>query len=190
PGTAGIDTPPSFARLSRSAPQQAGGSGVHHLCQPGAGFLMRALRLLAMVFAAVVALLVLAFGYLQTAPGQRLLADLVSGTSLKVSGLGGFFPTDLQVARVELLDTQGPWLVVENPRLPWSFAWLFGGRVRVDLLSASRIDVQRPPVPDKTEDKTAGGTFSALPIGVDVQAVSIDTLHLTQPVANIDSSWR
>ncbi|HYX01347.1 MAG TPA: hypothetical protein VE963_04610, partial [Reyranella sp.] len=88
---------------------------------------MRALRLLAMVFAAVVALLVLAFGFLQTPPGQRLLADLVSGKSLKVSGLGGFFPTDLQVARVELLDAQGPWLVVENARLTWSFASLFEG---------------------------------------------------------------
>ena len=150
---------------------------------------MRAARILAMVVGGLAALLVLLFVFLQTPPGQRTLAGLVSGKSLQVSGIGGFFPTDLHVAQVELVDGQGPWLRVENARLRWSFTSLLEGRVRVDMLSASLVDVLRPALPDKSEQPAkTGGSFS-LPVGVDVQALSIDTLHLAAAVAEVESRW-
>jgi translocation and assembly module TamB len=148
---------------------------------------MRAFRILAKVLAGIVVLVALLFGALQTAPAQRLLADLISGKSLQVSGLGGFLPTDLQVARLELLDSQGAWLKVENARLRWSFASLLEGRVRVEVLSASRVDVQRSPISDEKE--TTSGSFK-LPIGVELQALSIETLHLGPALAEVESSWR
>ena len=120
---------------------------------------MRALRILAMVLGGlltlVVTLVAALFVFLQTSSGQRTLAGLVSGKSLQVSGISGFFPTDLQVARIELLDQQGPWLRVDNARLRWSFASLLGGRVRVEIISAALVDVLRAPVPDKAEPATA-----------------------------------
>ena len=149
---------------------------------------MRAFRILAMVGGGVVALLALLVVFLQTPPGQRTLAGLVSGRSLQVSGISGFFPTDLHVAEVELVDQEGPWLRVENVRLRWSLGSLLEGRVRVEALSASLVDALRMPVPDKTEQKTASGSFN-LPVGVDVQALSIDTLHLATAVAEIESRW-
>ncbi len=150
---------------------------------------MRAFRILAMVVGGLATLLVLVFASLQTPLGQRTLAGLVSGKSLQVSGLGGFFPTDVSVAKVELLDEQGPWLHVENARLRWSFTSLFEGRVRVEALSASLVDVLRPAVPDKTEQAAKTSDSFALPVGVDVQALSIDTLHLATAVAEIESRW-
>jgi translocation and assembly module TamB len=149
---------------------------------------MRPLRILAMVLGGVAALLVLLFVFLQTPPGQRTLAGLVSGKSLQVSGLGGFFPTDLAVAKVELLDEQGPWLRVENARLRWSFTSLFEGRVRVEMLSASLVDVLRSPMPDKTEQPKTSGSFS-LPVGVNLQVLSIDSLHLAAAVAEVEARW-
>jgi translocation and assembly module TamB len=68
---------------------------------------MRARRIAMVVFGGVVAMLGLLFAFLQTPPGQRALAGLASKETLHVSGLGGFFPTDLQAARIELLDEQG-----------------------------------------------------------------------------------
>ena len=149
---------------------------------------MRALRVSAMVLGGVGALMALLFAFLQTPPGQRVLAGLVSDKSLQVSGISGFFPTDLHVARVELLDEQGPWLTVEKARLRWSFASLFTGRVRVEILSAALVDVSRTPQSQKAEPASASGTFE-LPVGVDVQAFSVDALHLAAPLAGVDSRW-
>jgi translocation and assembly module TamB len=149
---------------------------------------MRVFRILAVVLAGLVGVVALTFGFLQTPPGQRLLASLISGKSVQVSDISGFFPTDLHVARIALLDPQGPWLTVENARLSWSFASLLEGRVRVEMLSASLVDVQRTPVPDATEEKTSSGSF-ALPVGVELQALSIETLHLAAAVADVESRW-
>jgi translocation and assembly module TamB len=149
---------------------------------------MRALRLLALLVTGMAALALLLFAFLQTPPGKRLLAGLVSDKTLQVSGLGGFFPTDLEVARIELLDEQGTWLRIEKARLRWSFASLFEGRVRIETLSAGLVDVLRPPLADKTEPAPSGGRFD-LPIGIDLLSLSIDTLHLAAPVAEVDSRW-
>jgi translocation and assembly module TamB len=149
---------------------------------------MRPLRIAAMVFGGVVALLGLLFAFLQTPPGQRTLAGLASDETLQVSGLSGFFPTDLQAARIELLDEQGAWLRVDNAQLRWSFASLFEGRVRVELLSAALVDVLRAPLPQKTRRAAGGGSFK-LPVGVDLQALSVEALHLAAPLGGVDSRW-
>jgi translocation and assembly module TamB len=149
---------------------------------------MRAFRIAAMVVGGVLLLVGLLFGFLQTPPGQRALVGLVSDESLHVSGLSGFFPTDLQVARVELLDEQGAWLTVDDARLRWSFASLLSGRVRVEMLQAARLDVLRAPLPSKSKPASRGGSFT-LPVGVDLQALSVDTLHLAASLAGEDSRW-
>jgi translocation and assembly module TamB len=150
---------------------------------------MRPLRIAAMVFGGVVALLGLLFAFLQTPPGQRTLAGLASDETLQVSGLSGFFPTDLQAARIELLDEQGAWLTVDDARLRWSFASLFEGRVRVEMLSAALVDVLRAPLPQKTRQADGGGGSFKLPVGVDLQALSVEALHLAAPLGGVDSRW-
>ena len=150
---------------------------------------MRALRIAAMVVGGVVLLVGVLFGFLQTPPGQRALVGLVSDETLHVSGLSGFFPTDLQVAQVELLDEQGVWLRVEKARLRWSFASLLSGRVRVEMLQAALVDVLRAPLPSKAKPTRGSDGSFTLPVGVDVQALSVDTLHLAAPLAGVDSRW-
>ncbi len=150
---------------------------------------MRALRIAAIVGGGVVLLAGLLFAFLQTPPGQRALAGLVSDKTLQVAGVSGFFPTDLQVARIELLDEQGAWLRVENARLRWSFASLFEGRVRVEMLSAALVDVVRSPLPQRTKQADGGSGSFKLPVGVDVQTLSLDTLHLAAPLAGVESRW-
>ena len=112
---------------------------------------MRALRIAAIVVGGIVLLVGLLFAFLQTPPGQRALVGLVSDETLHMSGLSGFFPTDLQVAQVELLDEQGVWLRVEKARLRWSFASLASGRIRVEMLQAALVDVLRAPLPSKAK---------------------------------------
>ena len=106
-----------------------------------------------------------------------------------MSGLSGFFPTDLQAARIELLDEQGAWLTVDNARLRWSFVSLFEGRVRVELLSAALVDVLRAPLPQKTRQADGGSGSFRLPVGVELQVLSVEALHLAAPLGGVDSRW-
>lgn len=150
---------------------------------------MRMRRILAVAAGGVGALVALLFVFLQTPLGQRALAGLVSGETLNVSGVSGFFPTDLRVARIELLDQQGPWLRVENARLRWSFASLVEGRIRIEALSVALVDVLRSPQPQQAEPASSDGGGFGLPVGVDLQALSIDALHVAAPVAGVESRW-
>ncbi len=157
---------------------------------------MRALRIAAYVLGALVVVLGLAFAGLQTQPGKRLLASMASSLAsspdqkIRISGIDGFVPTDLRVARVEIADRTGPWLQVEDARVAWSFASLLQRRLRIEIVSAAKISVLRAPQSAETKDtKTSGGGVQ-LPFNIDLQALRIDDLHLAAALGGIDSHWK
>ena len=159
--------------------------------------LIQARRVLLRSIGVGVALLALVFGVLQTSPGQRLLGQALSAATstpdrrIELSGVTGFFPTDLRVARIELADRNGPWLTVADAHLQWSFASLLSGRVRVETLSAARVDLLRAPEPAKTVDSAPAEKGPLrLPVGIDLQALSVDDLHVADALARADSRWR
>src|SRR4029450_10335472 len=157
---------------------------------------MRARRILAIGAASLIGLLAIVFAALQTAPGQRAVAGLVSRMASgpdggpRPTGLSGFFPTDLHVARISYSDRDGPWLTAENVRLRWSFTSLLGGRLLVETVSADRVSVLRPPLPAKEETKEKSGGGVQLPVGVDLNALEIGDLHLAAALARVDSHWK
>jgi translocation and assembly module TamB len=151
---------------------------------------MRWRRLFTRTAGGLLAVLVLAFVGLQTAPGQRALASLGSSKDLELSGLSGFFPTELRVAQIKLSDRDGAWLTVDDARLSWSFASLFGGRVRIDEVAARRIEILRPPRPSETKTTSSSGGGISLPMGVDLGALSVDDLHIGAPLGGVDSHWK
>ncbi len=158
---------------------------------------MRVVRLLTWTLGGLSAVLVVAFASLQTSPVQRALASIVSDLAstpesiLSIQGLSGFIPTDLKIERVELADRQGPWLTIDDAQVRWSFLSLLSGRVHIDTVSARRIDVARPPEPAKAEaGSTKSGGSLQLPVGVDLQALSIDELHIGAALAQVDSRWK
>jgi translocation and assembly module TamB len=150
---------------------------------------MRWLRILGWTVGGLVVVLVALFVLLQTPPGLRTVAHLVSSSDLSVSGLGGFIPTDLQVKRIELRDKQGVWLSLDDARVRWSFASLFSGRVRVEELRAAKIDVVRPPLPSEQASSSSSGSFG-VPVGVDLQAFSVDHLHVGAALGGVGSRWK
>ena len=144
---------------------------------------------------AVIGAGLLLFAALQTVPGQRWLAATVSALAstdesrVELSGLSGFFPTDLRVEHIAVADERGPWLRVEDARIRWSFASLFRGRLHIETVAARRLEVLRSPEPTKTPAAASDGGFS-LPLGIDLRDLSIDDLHLAAPVGGgVDSRW-
>lgn len=158
---------------------------------------IRARRFLLVGAGAVAGLLVLSFGFLQTPPGQRMLASALSAAAsteerrVELSGLTGFFPTDLRLARIELADRSGPWLTVADAHLQWSFGSLLSGRLHIESLSAARLDLLRAPEPPRAADATPAELPSPrLPLGIDLQALSVDDLHIAAALAGADARWR
>lgn len=156
---------------------------------------MRALRIAAYVLVAIVAVIGLTFAGVQTAPGKRLLASVASNLAsspdqqIRITGIDGFVPTDLRVARVEIADRTGPWLRIEDARLSWSFAPLLERRLRIELLSAAKIDVLRAPQEEKKESTPTSGGLR-LPFDIDLQALRVDDLHLAAALGGLDSHWK
>src|SRR5271165_1311144 len=84
-----------------------------------------------------------------TAPGRALIErtiDRLSVGQVKLSGLGGSFPQDLTLARLQLIDSGGVWLTADRVSLHWSPTALLERRIQVDRLEAARVDVEREPV--------------------------------------------
>lgn len=157
---------------------------------------MRTRRIVAIAAGGLVGLAVALFAALQTAPGQRAAAGLISRAAsgpdggLELVGLSGFFPTDVRVATISYRDREGPWLTAENVHLRWSFASLLRGRLLIEIVSADRVAVLRPPLPSRTEAKDEGGGGVRLPIGLDLNALEIGDLHLAAALARVDSHWK
>jgi translocation and assembly module TamB len=154
---------------------------------------MRAVRVLAWSVAglatATVGLLLMA----QTGPGQRALAQAISSMAsgpqrqVSIVGLDGFFPTDMKVERIEIRDDAGIWLRADQAELRWSFASLFAGRLRIDALSAARLEALRPP--KLSPAQASSGNGAVLPIEVDLQSLRVDDFHIGQALGGVDSRW-
>ncbi|TAJ39808.1 MAG: hypothetical protein EPO67_00650 [Reyranella sp.] len=151
---------------------------------------MRAVRIAAVAVLAIAVALGLAFAGLQTTPGKRLLASVLSDEQIRVGTIEGFVPTDLRVVHLEVVDRDGPWLQVDNARLVWSFASLFGDRLRIETLAADRVALLRTPVAEAGDAKASEAGPLRLPFGIDLQAVRIDNLHLGAALGGYDSHWR
>ncbi|MFD2031100.1 hypothetical protein ACFSKM_13880 [Ancylobacter dichloromethanicus] len=110
-----------------------------------------ALKILGIALLSLLALLVAAFGALQTPPGKAMLASLASslasspGLTVAIRGLGGFVPFDVSVETIELADAQGPFARIEGARLDWRPLALLSGRVDVTDLGATRVTLDRRP---------------------------------------------
>lgn len=148
----------------------------------------RALRYLSILVLALAALLLAAFGVLQTPPGKALLASLgsslASSPDLKVgiSGIGGFVPFDMSVDAIELADAKGPFGRVEQARLAWRPLALLAGRLDVTTLSAARVEVERRPELPPSEAAESSSSSSSLAFPVRVENLSIPEIVLGEPV--------
>jgi autotransporter translocation and assembly factor TamB len=72
---------------------------------------------------------------LNVAPGQRWVESEVkslTGGMVMLEGLGGVFPMAPRLARFELNDATGAWLVVQDLALDWSPLDLLHGDAHVD----------------------------------------------------------
>ena len=83
---------------------------------------------------------------------ERLTYRFTSG-NVKLTGLGGSFPADLTLDRLELIDRDGVWLSAEHIALRWSPSALLERRIRANSLTVARLDMERTPLPSGSPSK-------------------------------------
>jgi translocation and assembly module TamB len=107
---------------------------------------------------------------------ERLTAQWTSG-HVRIAGMGGTFPSDLTLERLELADERGIWLSADRLALRWSPWALLERDVKIDSFQVSRLHVERGPVP------SAKSTKSYSMPHVDVGSASVNTLELGADLA-------
>jgi len=123
---------------------------------------------------AVVLILLLLF---YTPPGLTLVGRLVgslSGGTVRVTGLSGFFPNHLRVVRLEVGDAEGVWLSIDNAVLDWSALSMLSNHVAVDKVTAARIAVLRRPIP-------SGANNGETP-RIDIATLALPRIEIGAPV--------
>ncbi|PWC30509.1 translocation/assembly module TamB domain-containing protein [Teichococcus aestuarii] len=123
-----------------------------------------------------------------TAPGQRLLADLAQRfvPGLTIEGLHGPIPGAPGFARLTMADSQGPWLEVEDARLDLDLRALLSRDLRIEALTARRVALLRlpeagAPAPEPEPQTTEGGpipTLPNLPVAVHLERLAVERIEI------------
>jgi translocation and assembly module TamB len=142
-------------------------------------------------FLAIILLLVILFGLLQTGAAKSMVASVASSAlssepdrRVVIEDLEGLLPLNFRVARVSVSDAEGEWLNLSNLVLRWSPSRSFVGRVWVDEIGASSIRIDRLP-----QGNEGGGPLTDTITGISeklesfmIERLSVDELFLGTPV--------
>jgi translocation and assembly module TamB len=157
-------------------------------------FLAKAAKWLGIAIGVLLLLIIVLVGgviaAINTAAGQReivSLANAQSGGAFRVEGLSGTIPTNLHVARFELLDARGAWLTLTGLDLRLSLLPLLQRNVVIDQLHADTLTMARlPPSSPTPKPAPASGPFSAsipsLPVKIYLKQLAVDRIAVAKDV--------
>jgi translocation and assembly module TamB len=152
----------------------------------------RPLRIAAWTLGGVIGLLLLLIAAIilmgNIAPGRRFLesetASLTSG-KVRITGLSGAFPWNIELASLELRDAQGEWLSARGISLQWSPLALIAWDMHIESLGIRTADVLRRPVSTAATSRSSA-SHSSLP-GIDIDRLQIGVLLLEPAAAGLSA---
>jgi translocation and assembly module TamB len=148
----------------------------------------RILRWLGTAVGLLIAVLLGAFGLLQTQAGQDWLGQTIERTvstpdfTVAVTGLHGTVPFNLKVDRIEIGDRDGTYLTAHDFGLDISAAELLSRQLHIRSLSFARIDMARLSTAPSTTPLTEYLKVPQAPISLVIDRLSIGRLALAPPV--------
>ncbi len=121
-----------------------------------------------------------------TAGGRRLLesetAKLTSGR-VRIAGLGGRFPADIELASLQLRDPKGVWMSARGVSVHWSPLALLAWNMHIGSLGIRAADVARRPVSSPSTARPGSSRSSAPAINID--SLEIGALVLEPAAAGV-----
>ncbi len=103
-----------------------------------------------------------------------------AGRDVRITGFEGALSSTATLDRLEISDSEGVWLTVEDARLTWSRRALLRGRLEVEELIAGAIIVERAPVSEPAAPDAAASQFRIpeLPVSVDIGLIAAERVEL------------
>jgi translocation and assembly module TamB len=148
----------------------------------------RSLKIIGAVLGGLLLLMLLFGGALiitgNTGPGRAMIERMTSrltGGQVTLTGLGGSFPAQLTLEKLQLSDDRGVWLTAERVSLRWTPSALLLHRLQIDSLHAAVVVMERLPESSSDAAHTAPPSIPH----IDAALVSIDELKLGPQLAVI-----
>ncbi|MBP9604271.1 MAG: hypothetical protein KBE53_09350, partial [Chromatiaceae bacterium] len=144
----------------------------------------RLLRILLILTGLPVLLMATLLLVVNTGPGRDFIARQIgplSGGLVQIEGLAGHLPLAPRLARLEIRDADGLWLVIEEVALdldPWP---LWRGQIQVEALTAATLALDRLPTYSESEETSP--PFQTSPLALRHLAVQRLTLGQLAPGA-------
>jgi translocation and assembly module TamB len=146
------------------------------------------LRWFAAALGVVILILAVAFALLQSRLGQAWLARTVAAAvsdpdfTVAIEGLSGVVPFGMRIARIDIGDRDGGYLVLHDLGLDISAAALLSGRLHIRSLAIAAIDMARLTTAPSTTPWIDYLKVPRLPVAVDLDRLAIARLALAPPV--------
>lgn len=106
--------------------------------------------------------------------------------TLRLSGLKGDPLQAATLADIALVDDEGVWLRAKDARVEWTPAALFAGELEIKSINFRTVDVVRKPLLANQQDENTPPPE----IGLRLDAISVEDLHLAEPVIGIEARYR
>ena len=110
----------------------------------------------------------------------------VSNERVVLSGLDGNFPRQFAVKHIELRDSSGAWLTMDELAINWLPMKLLAGEVEINQLQARYIEVARLPV---LTDETGKATEPAVPLVIDLHSLQVEHFEAAPSLAGRDANF-
>ncbi|MEM6666036.1 MAG: hypothetical protein AAF638_06490, partial [Pseudomonadota bacterium] len=90
------------------------------------------------------------------------------GREIRIGRINGVLSSEATISEITISDATGVWLTITGAEIVWSRAALFRGRLDVDRLAATRIEVSRQPRPSETapSPEARGFALPELPLAI------------------------
>ena len=118
-------------------------------------------------FAAFLLLICLSFALIQTDMGSRYLTDKLLATingdpdfRVDIEGISGLIPFDFKIRHIDLSDSRGKWLSLDDASLRWAPSELFKKRFHIFEISAGAGRLERLPASKEKQTKEPEKPFS------------------------------
>jgi translocation and assembly module TamB len=161
---------------------------------------LRRLLAIAVAFAALIALPLIALAQTQSPEEQKswflqFVQDRLSTPErqISISNIEGALSSDASVREVTVSDRDGVYLRLEDIKLNWNQAALLTGRLEINSLTAASIDYLRNPVPPEgaaaLPPPEAGGlAVPQLPVAVIVKQLAVSRITFGEQVFGLGSA--
>jgi translocation and assembly module TamB len=121
---------------------------------------------------------------------QSLLSG--PGRTVTIGRIDIGFRLDVTLFDVAIADDRGNWLTIDRASLDWAPGALFRREFRIRALKAGRIALERlpegQPEPEPPSEPFSLPQIPELPVGLDLQELTVDELHLAQPVLGTEAA--